>query len=397
MTSLSSEYSQPATGFSTGLRRRLVGLLDSRKFIHDLFAQAGIEINGNKPWDIQLHRERFYQRVMAQGSLGMGESYMDGDWDCPALDQFFDRVISAKLGDKLGVTFRLALLIAQAKLRNRQDLRRAREVAHVHYDLPVDIFEATFDKRLAASCAYWANATNLDDAQEAKLDLTCRKIGLDSGHSVLDIGCGWGSFIGFAAERYGAKCTGVTVSAAQVAYIRERYAGLPVEPLLEDYRTFTGEKVDRLVSVGMFEHVGYKNYRTYFERARKYLKPDGLFLLHTIWENERYPAIDAWQDKYIFPNGDLPSAGEITTAIEGLFVLEDWHGFGVDYDKTLMAWNANFQSHRAEMTRAHGDRFCRMWEYYLLQNAAAFRCRHIQVGQFVLSPTGVRGGYQAVR
>ena len=367
-----------------------------RRTVEDLFGMAGIVIDGSQPWDIQVHNERFYRRVMAGGSLGLGEAYMDGDWDCPSLDQFFDRVISARLSERLGPTFQLAMLRIAARLQNRQTVSRARTVAEVHYDLPLDIHQATYDRRITGSCAYWKDAADLDSAQEAKLDLICRKIGLGADHTVLDIGCGWGSFIGFAAEKYGASCTGVTVSSEQVAYTRKRY-GAAVQPLLLDYRHYAGPSVDRLVSVGMFEHVGHKNFRTYFSCARRYLKEDGLFLLHTIWENERYPVIDAWQDKYIFPNGDLPSLGEITSAVEGLFVVEDVHNFGADYDKTLMAWNDNFQSRRAAMAERHGERFCRMWEYYLLQNAAAFRCRHISVGQFVLSPRGLRGGYQSVR
>jgi cyclopropane-fatty-acyl-phospholipid synthase len=367
------------------------------KRVTDLFQLADVTIGGTRPWDIRLHNDRFYRRVMAGGSLALGESYMDGDWDCDALDQLFDRVISRRLGDALGLTLPLALLVLVSRLQNRQTLRRAKQAADVHYDLPVDIFEATFDKRLTGSCGYWAGATNLDEAQDAKLDLICRKIGLKPGNSVLDIGCGWGAFMGFAAERYGADCQGVTVSPVQAAYAAKRYGGLKVRPLLQDYRNFQGAKTDHVVSMGMFEHVGAKNYRTYFECARRALKDDGLFLLHTIWENERYPTIDPWQDKYIFPNGDLPSVGEITTAVEGLFVLEDVHNFGTDYDKTLMAWNAKFQSNRREMAGRHGERFCRMWEYYLLQNAGAFRSRHISVGQFVLSPHGVRGGYRSQR
>jgi len=365
--------------------------------IADLFQHADITIGGSRPWDIQVHRERFYRRLLAGGSLALGESYMDGDWDCEALDQFFDRVISNRLGAALGLTLPLALLILVSRLQNRQTVRRSKQAADVHYDLPVDIFEATFDRRLTGSCGYWASATTLDEAQDAKLDLVCRKIGLKERDIVLDIGCGWGSFIGYAAERYRAECFGVTVSPVQVNYTRKRYAGLPVHPLLQDYRDYTGPKANHLVSMGMFEHVGSKNYRTYFECARRAIKDDGLFLLHTIWENERYPTIDAWQDKYIFPNGDLPSVGQITTAAEGLFVVEDVHNFGVFYDKTLMAWNGKFQSNRTEMARRHGERFCRMWEYYLLQSAGAFRCRHISVGQFVLSPNGVRAGYQSVR
>jgi len=368
-----------------------------RKLVTELFARAGIAVDGRNPCDIRLNSDRFYSRVLAQGSLGLGESYMDGEWDCDALDQFFERVISARLAERLGVTFRLALLIMSAKLQNRQSIARARRVADVHYNLPIDIFEATFDKRLTGSCAYWRHAATLDEAQEAKLDLICRKIGLKQGQRVLDIGCGWGSFLGYAAERYGALCSGITVSQAQIAYIEGRYGGLPITASPQDYREYEGAPVDHLVSAGMFEHVGAKNHRTYFSRARRAIKDDGIFLLHTIWENERYPAIDPWQDKYIFPNGDLPSLGELATAVEGLFVVEDVHNFGTDYDKTLMAWNANFQSNRSEVAKRHGERFCRMWEYYLLQCAAAFRCRHINVGQLVLSPCGVRGGYSAVR
>jgi cyclopropane-fatty-acyl-phospholipid synthase len=377
----------------TGLARTF----SARRAITDFFALAGVKIGGPNPWDMHIHNERVFNRVLAGGSLGLGEAYMDGDWDCPALDQFFDRVISARLSEKIGVTLPLATLMLAARLRNRQSVSRSGQVADTHYNLPMDIHEATYDKRVTGSCAYWKNAANLDQAQENKLDLICRKIGLQSHHTVWDIGCGWGSFVGFAAEKYGAHSTGVTVSSEQVDYIKKRYAGLPVTPLLMDYREYAGAKVDRVVSVGMFEHVGAKNHRTYFEAARRALKDDGLFLLHTIWENERHPVIDPWQDKYIFPNGDLPSIGEVTSAVEGLFVVEDVHNFGTDYDRTLMAWNDNFQSRRPEMAARHGVRFCRMWEYYLLQCAGAFRCRHISVGQFVLSPNGLRGGYQSVR
>ena len=385
-----------------GRPRRIVPLpraftTSRRRLVTELFARAGIAIGGRSPWDIRLNSDRFYSRVLAQGSLGLGESYMNYEWDCDALDQFFVRVIAARLGERLGITFRLALLILSARLQNRQSIARAKRVADVHYDLPIDIFEATFDKRLTGSCGYWPNAATLDEAQDAKLDLICRKIGLRQGQRVLDIGCGWGSFLGYAAERYGALCSGITVSQAQIDYIEGRYDGLPITARHKDYREYEGAPFDRLVSAGMFEHVGAKNHRTYFLCARRAINDDGLFLLHTIWENERYPAIDPWQDKYIFPNGDLPSLGEIASAVEGLFVVEDVHNFGADYDKTLMAWNARFQSNRAAVAKRHGERFCRMWEYYLLQCAAAFRCRHINVGQLVLSPHGIRGGYATVR
>ncbi len=373
------------------------GALDARKAAAEFLAPAGIALDGPNPWDVKVNNERVFTRLFAQGSLGLGEAYMDGDWDCAALDQFFERALSAEIDRALKPTPHLILLALSARIRNRQTLARAKQAADVHYDLPVDIFEATFDTRLTGSCGYWKTAKTLDASQDAKLDLICRKIGLEPGDKVLDIGCGWGAFMGFAAEKYGADCTGVTVSQVQVEYGKQRYAGKKVNPLLCDYRKYEGPKVDHVVSMGMFEHVGSKNYRTYFECARRYMKDDGLFLMHTIWENKRDPTIDAWQDRYIFPNGDLPSVGEVTSAVEGLFVVEDVHNFGTYYDNTLMAWNDKFQSHRAEMAAKHGERFCRMWEYYLLQCAAAFRCRRISVGQFVLSPKGVRGGYEAVR
>ena len=388
----------PSASFVSDLLWRLWNrVLDARLAVEHLFAFADVHFDGARPWDIRVHNDRLFGRILAGGSLGFGEAYMDGDWDCTALDQLFDRVISARLGERLGMTLPLALLMLAARLQNRQSMARSAQVADTHYDLPIEVHEATYDKRLTGSCGYWKNADTLDQAQEDKLDLICRKIGLMPGHTVFDIGCGWGSFLGFAAEKYRAICTGVTVSREQTAYAKQRYAHLPVEPLLMDYRAYRGPKVDRVVSMGMFEHVGSKNYRTYFACARRLLNEDGVFLLHTIWENERHPVIDAWQDKYIFPNGDLPSLGEITSAVEGLFVVEDVHNFGADYDRTLMAWNANFQSHRPELAARHGERFCRMWEYYLLQNAAAFRCRHISVGQLVLTPHGLRGGYQPVR
>lgn len=361
-------------------------------FVQSLLARAGIEVNGRHPWDIQVHDNRLYRRVFAQGSLGLGEAYMDGWWDCERLDAFFDRVVAADLGRGLRPTPNVLWLALLSRLDNRQSQARAWRVADVHYNLGLDIFEATFDRRLTGSCAYWKTATDLDTAQEHKLDLVCRKIGLEPDQRVLDIGCGWGAFMGYAAQTRGARCVGVTVSSEQVAYGRRRYAGLPVEFQLMDYRDFAG-RADQVVSMGMFEHVGPKNYRRYFKVARRALNEGGLFLLHTIIANESGAAIEPWLDRYIFPGGVLPTVGQIGRATEGLFVIEDVENFGTYYDLTLMAWRANFQSNRNVIEAKYGERFCRMWEYYLLCCAGGFRSRKISVAQFVLSPAGVRGGW----
>jgi cyclopropane-fatty-acyl-phospholipid synthase len=360
--------------------------------IEALLAGADIEIGGSRAQDIQVHDERLFRRVLADGTLGLGEAYMDGWWDCERLDDFFARALSAGIDGKLPFTTDVLWLGLSARLFNRQSQRRSWRVADTHYNLGIDIFEATFDARLTGSCGYWKTATDLDAAQEAKLELVCRKIGLQSGQSVLDIGCGWGAFMGYAAERHGAQCAGVTVSREQVAYGRRRYAGLPIEFRLQDYRDYVG-RTDHVVSMGMFEHVGARNYRRYFELARRSMAEGGLFLLHSIIGNARQDRIEPWLDKYIFPAGVLPTVGQIGEACEGLFVIEDFENFGAFYDRTLMAWWTKFQAHRVTIAARHGERLCRMWDYYLCSCAGGFRSRTISVGQWVLSPRGVPGGY----
>lgn len=367
--------------------------MSAEDFFREVLAAVDVEIDGDRPWDLQTHNRDLFARVLARGSLGLGEAYMDGWWDCPRLDEFFARVVGGKLGAQLRLTPNVAWLIVTSRLLNRQSRARARRVADVHYDLDVDIFEATFDRRLTGSCGYWRDATDLDAAQEAKLDLVCRKIGLKADQRVLDIGCGWGAFMGYAAERYGASSVGVTVSREQVDYARRRYDGWPADFQLKDYRDFEGE-VDHVVSMGMFEHVGPKNYRTYFEHARRVIRKDGLFLLHTILANEESSAIEPWLNQYIFPNGVLPTISQIAKAVEGLFVIEDVEVFGADYDRTLMAWYDRFQSNRPAIEARYGARFCRMWDYYLRCCAGGFRSRRINLGQFVLSPRGEPGGWR---
>jgi cyclopropane-fatty-acyl-phospholipid synthase len=367
--------------------------MSAETLLRDLLATADVEVGGDRPWDIQVHNSGLFDRVLAHGSLGLGEAYMDGWWDCEQLDEFFARAVGGKLGAGLRLTPSLAALLVSARLLNRQTRTRARKVAEVHYDLSVDIFEATFDSRLTGSCGYWQETSDLDAAQEAKLDLVCRKLGLRPGQRVLDIGCGWGAFMGFAAEQYGAECVGVTISREQVDYARSRYEGLPVDFQLRDYRDSEG-RYDHIASMGMFEHVGPKNYAAYFDKAREMLAPGGLFVLHTILANEESSAIESWLNRYIFPNGVLPTIAQIARAVEGRFVVEDVEIFGADYDRTLVAWNRNFQSNRQHVAARHGEGFCRMWEYYLLCCAGGFRSRRINVGQFVLSPWGVPGGWR---
>jgi len=355
---------------------------------------ADVRINGDRPWDMRVQDNRLFQRILTKGTLGLGEAYMDGWWNCDNVDQFITRVINARLRKKIA-PLSLVWPTIQARLINLQSMGRAFEVGEVHYDIGNDLFERMLDKRLTYSCGYWKNADNIDAAQEAKLDLVCRKIGLKQGQRVLDIGCGWGSFAGFAAERYGAEVFGVTVSKEQGKWVENRYAHLPVKVLVQDYRELKGE-YDHIVSIGMFEHVGRKNYREFMQVAKRCLKPGGLFLLHTIGRLKTRDAAEPFSNKYIFPNAQLPSMADISSAVENLFVMEDMHNLSAYYDKTLLAWHERFEKRWPEIADKYGERFHRMWRYYLLTNAGAFRSRRLQLWQLVFSAAGVTGGYERV-
>ena len=366
-----------------------------RHRIEELLSHADIRIGGDRPWDMRVHNDQLYPRLLTQGSLGLGESYMDGWWDCERLDEFFCRILQAEL-DKKVRTRTLLFDMPRSRLLNLQKPSRAFQVGRRHYDIGNDVYRCMLDSRMIYSCAYWQNASTLDQAQEDKLDLVCRKLGLRPGMRVLDIGCGWGGTARFAAEQYQVEVVGITVSERQVELATEACAGLPVEIRLQDYRDLEGE-FDRIVSIGMFEHVGCKNYRKFFQVVRRCLKRDGLFLLHTIGGNLSVTTTDPWIERYIFTNSMLPSARQISSGLEGLFVLEDWHSFGSHYDTTLIRWFNNFNKAWDTIREKYGNRFYRMWKYYLLSCAGSFRARKNQLWQIVLSPEGVPGGYMSVR
>ena len=361
-----------------------------------LLSFGDITINGDKPWDIKVNNEDLYKRVLSQGSLGLGESYMDGWWEVEKMDEMVSRILSAKIDQKVKRDFSLILELVLAKLFNRQSKSRAYEVGKRHYDAGNDLFKTMLDKTMTYTCGYWKNAQNLDEAQEQKLDLICRKLKLKPGMKILDIGCGWGSLLKYAAEHYGTKGVGITISKEQVALAKENCAGLDIEIRLQDYRDIK-EKFDAVASLGMIEHVGYKNYRQYMQIAASCLNDGGLFLLHTIGGKKSVRNTDIWMNKYIFPNGMLPSIKQLGGSIENIFIMEDLHNFGPDYDKTLMAWYNNFNAGWPALKEKYGDRFYRMWKYYLLTCAASFRVRNIQLWQIVLSKGGVPGGYESIR
>ena len=369
-----------------------------RQTVAGLFGEADVLINGARPWDIVVHDERFFRRVLADGSLGLGESYMDQWWDCEAIDEMIARLLGAGLEEKIKPRKFLYLFLL-AHLMNPQRKSKAFDVGERHYDLGNDLFEQMLDKRMTYTCAYWSGhptPQGLDQAQQAKLELVCRKLGLKPGQHVLDIGCGWGSFMIYAAQKYGVAATGVTVSKEQVEFGRKRAGNLPVTFELKDYRETTGS-YDHVVSLGMFEHVGPRNHRTFMEVTNRVLKDEGLFVLQIAARSNSKTLPDPWSGKYIFPNTLIPCLGEIASSTNGLFVMEDLHNFGADYDKTLQSWHRNFEAAWPSLKNKYSDRFYRMWRYYLLAAAGISRSRTGQLWQIVFSKKGVLGGYHSVR
>jgi cyclopropane-fatty-acyl-phospholipid synthase len=369
--------------------QRLLSVLDDRRaadVLRETLASAGITVGGDAPWDIQVHDPRVYARVLRDGTLGVGESYVEGWWSCASIDQMVTRLVEARASLVVSESWVLLAHAVKARVFNLQ-VARPFEVGLRHYDVGNDLYEAMLGRRMAYTCAYWKDAHDLDAAQEAKLDLVCRKIGLRPGMRILDLGCGWGGFAAFAAERTGAKVVGYTVSREQAAWAAAHYASLPVEIRLEDYRRATGT-YDAVVSIGLMEHVGPKNHRAYMELAKRLLAPGGVVFIHTIGGNRPRKTIDPWFEKYIFPNAAIPTIGQLLTSMEDVLVAEDIQNIGEHYDRTLMAWWANFDAAWPTLRARYGEPFYRMWKYYLLTSAAYFRGRQHNLFQIVATPAG---------
>ena len=362
--------------------------------ISALLLKADVRINGDRPWDLKVHNPKLFGRILGQGSLGFGEAYMEGWWDCEHIDQMISKLICGDLQTHVH-TLQDKLFYLYAHLRNRQTTQRSLKVGRQHYDVGNDLYEKMLDQQMIYTCGYWQDAQNLDEAQSHKLELVCRKLKLKPGMRVLDIGCGWGGAARYMAKHYDVEVVGITISQEQVAMAKAQSQGLAVDFRFQDYRDIN-EPFDRIYSLGMFEHVGFKNYRRYFEVAHRCLKEDGLFLLHTIGHRKTTVKVDPWIERYIFPNSILPSAELICRDSAGLFNVEDWHNFGMNYHKTLLAWLDNIDAAWDELP-SYNETFQRMWRYYLLCSAGAFMSYRNHLWQVVFSKGQFDQPYQAVR
>jgi len=360
-----------------------------QKKYQNFLALVDIEINGERPWDLQIHNSKLFTKVMLNGSLGFGEAYMNEWFDCERLDIFFDKILSSGIYKDIGGIPRVIGNI-KSKFRNLQSVPRAFQVAEHHYDIGNDLFSIMLDKTMMYTCGYWSKEVKtLEQSQIAKLDLVGRKLDLKKGMKVLDIGCGWGGAAKYFAKNYGVSVVGITISEEQASYAKKQCEDSEVEIRLVDYRKIN-EKFDAIYSIGMFEAVGYKNYKTFFKTVNKCLNKDGSFLLHTIGSDISTTHTDPWVEKYIFPNGMMPSPKQITKACEGFFAIDDWHNLDKDYDKTIMCWYENFTKNYKLIKEKYDKRFYRMWTYWLLTSAASFRCRSNRLWQILFSNEGSR-------
>jgi len=355
-----------------------------RKTVEDLFSECDIRIDGNGPCDIRVFHEAFYARVLAHGSLGFGESYMAGWWDTRDLEELVYRLLKARLDERVR-TWRGFIAYCTARAFNLQRRSRAFEVGERHYDIGNDLYQRMLDRRMIYSCGYWETARTLEEAQEAKLRLVFRKLALQPGQRILDVGCGWGGALRFAAEEHGVEGVGITVSREQAVFATKLCEGLPIAIRLQDYRDLNGQ-FDHIYSIGMFEHVGPKNYRTYMKTLRRCLRPGGRLLLHTIGANRAIGRSDPWINKYIFPNSKLPSKEQISRAIDGLFAASHVQSIGSHYVQTLREWRRNFERHWPALKERRDATFYRMWRFYLCASAASFRAENNDVWQFLLTP-----------
>lgn len=347
--------------------------------------------SGEPSAEVIFQRDGVLRRVLADPEMAFGEAYMDGDWNpgrggLVAIFRLYFANAGATAGSPLS---RLAGSLVRRIREANSRLSAQKNIQH-HYDVDSELFREFLDPDMQYSCAYFeTDDTTLADAQRAKCAHIGRKLRLSPGERVLDIGCGWGGMALYLAETYDVEVVGLTLADDQYQIARERAEarGLAdkVEFKQEDYRSQT-DTFDAIVSVGMFEHVGRPQYQTYFDQVRRLLKPGGRSLIHSIGRNGPPSATNRnWITRYIFPGGYIPSLSEITPRVENAgLVATDIEVLRRHYARTLSCWNANFQARRDVFAERLGERFCRMWEFYLQSCEGVFRWGDLVVFQIQL-------------
>ncbi|MBI1415837.1 MAG: methyltransferase domain-containing protein [Limimaricola sp.] len=346
------------------------------------------------PITVEVHDPAILRRICLNPDMGVGEGYMNGDLTIDGDDLEGFIALAVKNSATTGPTWmQMPTVLGRKALRRFHQFnpapRAQRNVAH-HYDLSGELYSLFLDTDRQYSCAYFKTPEDsLEQAQAQKKAHIAGKLMLEPGMRVLDIGCGWGGMALTLARDFGAKVVGVTLSREQhgVATQRAKEAGLEgqVEFRLQDYRQVT-ETFDRIVSVGMFEHVGVPHYHEYFRHVRRLLTPEGVALIHTIGRTAPPSATSPWIDKYIFPGGYIPSMSEVLKVLEKEDLMPcDIEVWRLHYAETLKHWRNRFDANIDKVRALYDDRFCRMWRYYLIASEMTFRHDHQVVFQFQLA------------
>ena len=339
-----------------------------------------------------IHDRRFFRRIATRGKVGIGESYTAGEWDSDDLVAFFELLLRNAEGAAKRHARVRRLLEARPRLNRRNGLLRARRNIAYHYDLGNDLFELMLDETMTYSCAVFERPDeSLADGQRRKYQRICRKLQLEPGDRVIEIGCGWGGFAAFAAREHGCSVTGLTISAEQAALARERTVGLDVCILEEDYRHHEGSYT-KVASIEMLEAIGERQFPTYFDAIDRLLEPGGLACIQTIlipddrWD--RYRKAPDWIEQYVFPGCLIPSLTALTHAMtrSSRLMVHEVDEIGPHYAETLRRWRESFRKNIDEIRElGYDERFERTWNFYLAFCEAAFRTRALRDVQLTLT------------
>lgn len=345
-------------------------------------------ISTNNNPDIIVNNNNFYTKLLKHGEIGLGESYVDKDWDSNNLEETLYNLIINQKKIENAIIKNSPNLIIKKLLDIPSDIfstDNTKNDIKFHYDIGNKLYENMLGKSMLYSCAYfYKQGLSLDEAQYAKLDLIAKKLNLKEGMRVLDIGCGFGTAAIYLSKKFNVNILGISLSKEQINYFNSIYTGTQVQVIYKDYRELTREhnnSYDCIYSIGMFEHIGINNHIDYYNKCFKLLKTNGTMLIHTIVSNKRLYSHNSWITKYIFPGAELPHISDFTKKYTDNWLLQDLQCIGKSYSKTLLAWKKNIND--SSVFNNYDDKFKRTWNYYLLLCSAAFRAREITVFQLV--------------